>query len=532
MLQLMRKHAKNWLMKVILGIIIIVFVFYFGSMRGRQETETIAMIDGSRIAYADFREEYQNLLEFYRQRYGEYLTDELIKQLNLKQQAFDSLLSQAVTMSKADELKLEVSDEELQAFIFSHPAFQRNGTFDNDLYQRALRYQRMTPETFEAVQRRALKIEKMERLIRESAKVSEQEVYEIYRLQNREVNVNFIRIPIDTGTVKEDPSQEALETYLTEHGEEFRIPQKASIRYIVFEGKSFAGTADISEKEIEDYYEYNKDEFTDDEKVKPLSKVRSEIFSTLRSSKGMDTAFDEAKTAHDTIYQEENFEEYAEERGFTGETAELFRNVPPTGRLAEVQGLGEYAFGLREGDLGRLFSDDTGYYLFKLVSLKPSYIPELQEVRGKVRESYVQTMAEQAAKETAENILSRLKNGTSMKKISRKEGLKMSETGLFLPTPEIPEIGYSPEMEGALFEISEGYPYPDKVFLVDKSYVVIGFQEEGKLDEEKWMEQKDLMKASLLKLKGENYFLSWLEGAKNEMVEEGRLKILKNVVDL
>ncbi|MBW2673708.1 MAG: SurA N-terminal domain-containing protein [Deltaproteobacteria bacterium] len=34
MLQLMRKHARNWLMKVVLGIIIIVFVFYFGSMRG------------------------------------------------------------------------------------------------------------------------------------------------------------------------------------------------------------------------------------------------------------------------------------------------------------------------------------------------------------------------------------------------------------------------------------------------------------------------------------------------------------------
>ncbi|MBW2673709.1 MAG: SurA N-terminal domain-containing protein, partial [Deltaproteobacteria bacterium] len=65
-------------------------------MRGRQQTETIAMLDGSQIAYASFRTKYENLLDFYRQRYGEYLTDDLIKKINLKQQAFDSLLGQAI----------------------------------------------------------------------------------------------------------------------------------------------------------------------------------------------------------------------------------------------------------------------------------------------------------------------------------------------------------------------------------------------------------------------------------------------------
>ncbi|MBN2398503.1 MAG: SurA N-terminal domain-containing protein, partial [Deltaproteobacteria bacterium] len=477
MLQLMRKHAKNWLMKAVLGIIIVVFVFYFGSTRGTQETETIAMIDGARIVQADFRNEYQNLLELYRQQYGEHLTDDLIKQIGVKQQAFDSILGQAIIMSKADELKLDVSDEELQAFIFSHPAFQRNGVFSSDLYQRALRYQRMTPEIFEAIQRRALRLEKMERLIRESAKASEREVYEIHKLQNRKVNVDFIRVPVETGTVKGKPSAEVLEAYLKEHGEDFRIPQMATIEYIVFEGESFA-TADISDDEIQDYYDYT-DDFKDNGKTKPLSTVRGEIVSRLKSIKGMDAAHAEATEAHDTIYQEENFEAYAKERGLTIETAELFRNVPPAGRFAGIQGLGGYVFGLEEGDLGHVVSDDTGYYLFRLVSLKPSRIPGLQEVRDRVRERYVQGKAAETAKEKAEDILSRLRGGADMAKLAREEGLKMSETGLFLPTPEIPRIGYSPDMEGTLFEISGTQPYPGRVFFVDGSYIVIRFKEEG-----------------------------------------------------
>ena len=44
MLNIMRKHARNWLMKLILGIIIVVFVFYFGSMGGKQRAERIAII--------------------------------------------------------------------------------------------------------------------------------------------------------------------------------------------------------------------------------------------------------------------------------------------------------------------------------------------------------------------------------------------------------------------------------------------------------------------------------------------------------
>lgn len=532
MLQLMRKHARNWLMKVVLGIIIVVFVFYFGSMRERQETGTIATIDGARIAYAAFRDEYQNLLDFYRQRYGEYLTDDLIKQINLKQQAYDSIVGQAVILTKADELRLDISDDELKAFIFSHPAFQKDGAFDNGIYERTLRYQRMTPETFEAIQRRALRIAKMERLIKGSAKVSEQEAYEIYRLQNRKINIGFIKIGTDAAPIKGKPSEETLESYFEEHREAFRVPQMATIEYVVLRGKSFAGTAEISDAEIQEYYDYHDYEFEKDGKVQPLAKVRGEIVSRLQSIKGMDAAFREATTAHDTIYQEENFEAYAKGKGFGIETSKFYRNVPPTGELAGLQDLGEYVFTLQEGDLGRVFSDNTGYYLFRLVSLKPSHIPEFKDVLEKVTESYRQDNAIQAARKKAEDILSRLKSGADMAKVAKEEGLKVSETGLFLPGPEIPQIGYSPDMEEGLLEISRNNPYPGGVFFVDGNYVIIRLEGEGTLDEKDWIAKKDSTKDSLIRQKGDGYFLAWLQGAKDEMITAGRLKILRNVEDL
>ncbi|MCX5854199.1 MAG: SurA N-terminal domain-containing protein, partial [Deltaproteobacteria bacterium] len=114
MLEFMRKHARNWLMKLLLGIVIIVFIFYFGSMRGRDKADAIAMIDGKPVSHVDFRKEYQNLVDFYRQRYGGALTDDMIKGLNLKQQAFDNLIHQGIILRRAADLHLDVSDEEVR----------------------------------------------------------------------------------------------------------------------------------------------------------------------------------------------------------------------------------------------------------------------------------------------------------------------------------------------------------------------------------------------------------------------------------
>jgi peptidyl-prolyl cis-trans isomerase D len=60
MLDLMRKHAKNWLVKILLGMVIVVFIFYFGSTRWRQKAEAIAMIDGRVIPSVEFYKKYQS----------------------------------------------------------------------------------------------------------------------------------------------------------------------------------------------------------------------------------------------------------------------------------------------------------------------------------------------------------------------------------------------------------------------------------------------------------------------------------------
>ncbi|MCX5841607.1 MAG: SurA N-terminal domain-containing protein, partial [Deltaproteobacteria bacterium] len=184
MLDLMRKHARNWIMKVLLGIIIVVFIFYFGSIGRSRQADIVATVDGKTIAYVDLQKEYQNLSQFYRQRLGGMLTEEMLKGLNLKQQALDNLIQQAIIIQKAKELDVKVTDEEVQASILATPGFQRGGVFDDRIYKQVLRFNKLTPEDFELLQKNALIMTRFAHLIQEGVKVSDRDLYDLYRFQN------------------------------------------------------------------------------------------------------------------------------------------------------------------------------------------------------------------------------------------------------------------------------------------------------------------------------------------------------------
>jgi peptidyl-prolyl cis-trans isomerase D len=73
MLSLMRKHAGTWMIKVILGAIVIVFVFWgVGSYTSRQSGR-VAKVNGTIITLDDYRTAYDNLIEQVRQSFGNNL---------------------------------------------------------------------------------------------------------------------------------------------------------------------------------------------------------------------------------------------------------------------------------------------------------------------------------------------------------------------------------------------------------------------------------------------------------------------------
>ena len=86
MLNLMRKHASSWMIKVLLFAIVVVFSFWgVGSFRSRQASK-VATVNGEVIHVADYQRAYNNLLDQYRQQFGTSLNDKMIEMLQIKRQ--------------------------------------------------------------------------------------------------------------------------------------------------------------------------------------------------------------------------------------------------------------------------------------------------------------------------------------------------------------------------------------------------------------------------------------------------------------
>jgi peptidyl-prolyl cis-trans isomerase D len=532
MLKFFRKHARGWFMLAIIVIIIIVFVLYFGSDRGNRAANAVAIVDGKVISEAEFYNEYGKMLDMVKLRYGSKLTPEKLKMMNLKQTTYDNLISKHIIIAKAADLKLQVSDEELRNAIISMPALQTDGIFDQRKYNQMLRYTKSTAEDFEATQRINLIANQIGTIIREGIKISDQEIFELYTMQKQKINLSFVQISGKDVRMKTPPTKEELENFLKNNGSTFRIPEQVKVKYLFFPSSTYS-SASINDAEVREYYNRFRDKFqTKDGKQSPLADVKSSIIKELKTSRGMQKAFTEAKKAHDIIYQEDNFDAYVAKNNLTTYNADFFPLNKPPQSLTTVKELASVLLELQKNDISKVIPTDNGYYLFKMIDKKQAYTPKFNDIENEVRRRFVENELIILAEKEAQAILNSVKNGEKLDKIAQGKGLKVNETGLFQPSDTIPKLGNSKEAVDTIFQLSANKPYPEKLLVINNAFVILKFKDASKVDLKDFAAKKDLYKNICSSLKREEAMLSWLEGNKIAMMKADRLKINKEAKDL
>jgi len=532
MLKFFRKHARGWFMLAIIIIIILVFVLYFGSDRGSRMADAIAIIDGKVISEAEFHNEYGKTLDMVKLRYGSKLTPEALKMMNLKQTVYNNLINQQIIIAKAADLKLQISDDELRNSIMTIPALQTNGIFDERKYQQMLRYTKSSAEDFETTQRINLTANKIEAVIREGIKISDQELYDLYTLQNQKINLNFVQISGKDVKNKFTPTSEELEDYLKNNSNTFRIPEQVKIKYVFFASDAYSRDP-INDYEVREYYNRFRDKYRSKEgKQFQLGDVKNAIIKELKTSRGMQNAYAEAKKVHDIIYQEDNFDAYVTKHNLKNSSADFFSVNKPPQAFASVKELAAILQEMQKGDISKVLPASDGYYLVKVIDKKQAYTPKFKDIENEVKRHFVENKMKVLAEQEAQSILDRLKNGEKLDKISLEKGLKINETGLFHPSGAIPKLGNSKDAAETLFQLSANKQYPEKILVINDTFVILKFKDASKVDLKDFAAKKDLYKNVFSSIKKEEALLSWMEGNKMAMIKEKRVKINKEVKDL
>ena len=268
MLRLMRKQAGSWVIKILLGAIVIVFIFWgVGSFRS-QRGGRVALVNGDQITLDEYREAYNNLIEQLRRRFGGNLDEDMLKQLQVKRQALNQLIDNKLLVQEAKRLKFRVSKKELADAILNITAFQRAGTFDSRLYRDVLDRLKMTPEAFEEAQKNAMLIDKLRTLITSSAKISDQEALEWFNWVNASVDIDYVFF--SPNRYKDiHPSDEEIKTFFENHKENYKTDAMVKVRYLKFNPDTFRSKVVLSDEEVREYY---------DERSKNQKPLKPDIF--------------------------------------------------------------------------------------------------------------------------------------------------------------------------------------------------------------------------------------------------------------
>jgi peptidyl-prolyl cis-trans isomerase D len=532
MLKFFRKHARGWFMLLFMAIIIFVFVLYFGTDRGSRAANALAIVDGVQISESEYYNEYSKMTDMVKARYGGALTADMLKQMDLKKAAYDNLINRQIIIAKANDLKLQVSDDEIKKMITAMPALQTAGKFDNYKYKQLLRYNKLTAEDFEASQKINLAAGKIETIIREGIKVSDQEVLDLYTLQNQKINLNFVQISGADITRPVNPSTSELENYLKNNSKDFRVPEQVKIKYLYFAGEMFSST-EITPSDIKDYYNRRKENYkSKDGKPMGLEEAKPMIIKEMKQSRGMQNAFDQAKKAHDTIYQEDNFDAYTAKHNLKAQSADFFPLNKPPQALTSVKDLAQQLADLQKKNISKVLTADNGYNVIYIDDKKAAYTPKLKDIENDVRQSYLTGEKDKIAAEEAKTMLDKLRKGETLDKLASQKGLKMQETGLFQPGNVIPKLGSHPEVMEMLLSLSLNRPYMEKTLPINNTHVIFKLKEMSTMDMKDFEAKKEIYRKVSMNLKREEAMKSWLEGNKAAMIKAKRLKINKEAKDL
>lgn len=427
MLSLMRKHAGTWMIKVILGAIVVVFVFWgVGSYRSRQSGR-VAKVNGTIITLDDYRVSYNNLIEQVRQSFGNNLNEELIRMLQLRKRAMDQLVDNALMLQAAEKLKLAVSDEELAEFIRNIGAFQTAGIFDNGRYINTLSRNRLTPEDFEVQQRKALIINKIQALITGSIKVSDLEVRQWYIWNNTEVDIDYLVLePQRYKDIK--LTDEEIRNYFDQHKDSYKTDPSIKVRYLYFKPEDYAARATLSEDDIRDYYEGNLDEFN----IPKTVEARHILIKADQDAKAEqdESARKKAEEIFKLAKEGQDFAELARKYS-EGPTKAKGGYLGTFRREEMVKPFSDKAFSMNAGDISEPVRTDFGWHIIKVEKVNSAKTLSLGEAEADIRKKLKAERSKNIAYDEAEAVYDASFENQNLDSIAADRNLKIQTTEFF-----------------------------------------------------------------------------------------------------
>ncbi|MGN8225311.1 SurA N-terminal domain-containing protein [Gracilimonas sp. BCB1] len=204
---------------------------------------SLGSVNGDKIS----NEEYQSRIQYYSNAYSQQTGNSLTPEMRAyyETQAWNELVNSRLLRQKMDDLGITVSDQEVLDMVYGEnpaPVIRQNftredGTIDRAAVQQVLSSSEFTQQAvaLEMQLREQRRQQKLNNYISAGLQVTEAEVEREFVKNNSTANVNYIRFPYSEVTEQQlDISDSELRDYYNKNRERYSRDESYRIQYVTF----------------------------------------------------------------------------------------------------------------------------------------------------------------------------------------------------------------------------------------------------------------------------------------------------------
>jgi len=449
-LNLMRRHATGWIIKIIIGLIAVVFIFYFGYSFREGGNPKVATVNGSPISQKEYSAVYNQLLEYYRKQFGDSWNESVVKSLDIKGKALDILIKKELIRQNANKLGIEVIDVEVQKSIANYPLFQTDGKFDPAKYNRFLQATRMTPQDFENEVSNQIIEQKLYSFFSTFFMTTQNERKEFLNYFYEQALFRFIVFEPSKYMANITLSEDELKSFFENNKDKYIIPEKMKFSYVIFDPAKFKKDITIEEEQMKDYYEANQEKFKEPEKVKArhiLLKIDQPKKEAEIKKKAMEI-YKKAKEGAD-------FAKLASQHSQDPKTKEKGGDLGYFPRGVMVKEFEDVAFGLKPGEISEPIKTQFGFHIIKVEDKKEEGIKDFDSAKPEITKILTEQAAFEKAYEEAMRFVDGISPNMDLGQYAASKGLKLITTNLISRKDKFPIQGLQEKQIDHLFSLGE-----------------------------------------------------------------------------
>ncbi|MCL7930852.1 SurA N-terminal domain-containing protein [Halomonas llamarensis] len=369
MLQSIRDGSRSWGAKIIIGVMVAAMALFgveslfglFGS-----DPDEVASVNGEPIVRQEVELEVQRAM-----RSGQVPPEQ---ERALRSEMLDQLITQRLLTQYAEEGSFYVSDDQLDQLIVNLPEFQdQEGVFSAEQFRNRLARAGYTPLSFRQELRTDVKRRQLQQGLAFSDFTLETEQQRLAELQRQQRSFRYDVLSAE-GASRIDVSQEELERYYNENAERFERLEQVRLEYVVIDREEMAADVEVNEAELrEAWREQNQNA---DRRVAHImisyGDERTREQAQVRAEEALD-ALDSVESFADTAARYSDDTASAEDGGDLGEISRGFFG----------EAFDEVAFSLGEGEISSAVEMDDAFHIIQVQDIDR---PAFEEQRDRLRQ--------------------------------------------------------------------------------------------------------------------------------------------------